>query len=294
MRFLFVDRLLQLSLGTHVVGVKHITPNDYYLFNTDNHRVALISSFIGETIGQLAAWNVMKAYDFQYRPVAGMVGEARIHRPAYVGETLLLEATIDALDETAVRYHGSAKVGNEVIFLLEDALGPMLPMAQFIDAPVVQRQFDEINRPGAWDGILQSTDLLCVEALSTLPAMCYDQILTCIPGEGLTAAKCITRAAPYFADHFPNCPVLPMTVLLECKMNLAKIFLQRSMLDDGYQITTLRKIKMNEFVRPGDVIITHLTMKSQKGNQMVLRFRSEVDGKRVCVLDMVLTATGDA
>ena len=32
---------------------------------------------------------------FSLRPVAGIVAGARLHRPAYIGETLLLESFID-------------------------------------------------------------------------------------------------------------------------------------------------------------------------------------------------------
>ena len=53
------------------------------------------------------------------------------------------------------------------------------------------------------------------------------------PGISLIAEKRVTRAAPYFPDHFPNKPVLPMTVLLECKLNLAREFIARA----GYALT---------------------------------------------------------
>ena len=47
---------------------------------------------------------------------------------------------------------------------------------------------------------------------------------------------------------------------------------------------------MNGFVQPGDELHTQVSVKSQTEDAMVLHFRSEVAGKRVCVLDIVLDA----
>ena len=87
-----------------------------------------MSALIGETLGQMTAWAVMNQNDFRLRPVAGIVESVILQRAAYVGETLELESWIDALDDTAVQYHGEVRVGSELIFRLEGALGPMLPI----------------------------------------------------------------------------------------------------------------------------------------------------------------------
>ncbi len=293
MRFLFVDRILQLSSGEFVRGLKHITRDDAYLCHDEKGRPCFIPSLIGETLGQLAAWNVMFSNDFTLRPVAGVVASAQLHRPAYVGETLLLESVIESLDSQAVQYHSVAWVGSEVVFRIEGALGPLLPMAEFIDEQTVRRQFDEINRPGDWpstQGVV-GADLIgntVTSSLSGFPLL-FDRILDCEPGVSLTAEKCISRAAPYFIDHFPNNPVLPMTVLLECKLNLAREFIAQALFDQPYQISEMRKIKMNGFVHPGDVLICHLKVKEHDAEQLILSYRSEVDGKRVCVLELVMS-----
>lgn len=296
MRFLFVDQILQLSPGEIVRGIKHITGDDTYLCHDGKGQLCFIPSLVGETLGQLAAWNVMYTNDFTLRPVAGVVSSARLHRPAYVGETLLLESVIESLDSRAVQYHSIAYVGDEVVFTIDGALGPLLPMANFIDEQIVRRQFAEINRPGDWPKrqvFTPNSGLAPAEVVLPGSMMVFDRVLDSEPGVSLTAEKCITRAAPYFNDHFPNNPVLPMTVLLECKLNLACEFVARSSFSQCYQVSELRKIKMNEFVQPGSVLITHLKVKEQSEQQLILHYRSEVDGKRVCVLDLVMTAKGN-
>lgn len=291
MRFLFVDRILNLIPGEVVRGIKHITPDDRYLCRDDHGQLCFIPSLIGETLGQLAAWNVMQHNNFSHRPVAGVVSSARLYRPAFIGETLLLESFIDALDETAVQYHSEARVGNEVVFTIDGALGPMLPMNDFINTDVVRRQFAEINRPGNWDEMCLASQQSATKqntADAAVFPMFFDNIISSEPGVQISAEKRVSIAASYFKDHFPKKPVLPMTVLLECKLNLAREFVARAQFDKPYQITEMRKIKMNVFVLPGDVLTCYVTVKKHDSNELILNFRSEVDGKRVCVLDIVM------
>jgi 3-hydroxymyristoyl/3-hydroxydecanoyl-(acyl carrier protein) dehydratase len=296
MRFLFVDRILQLSPGKLARGLKHVTREDAYLCSDDSGRLCFVPSLIGETLGQLAAWSVMAANNFSLRPVAGVVASAHLYRPAYVGETLLLESVIESLDEKAVQYHSIARIGNEIIFSIEGALGPLLPMQDFINSELIRSQFKEINRPGDWPPLNEIELNLEIgdkgtSAMVAAP-MLFDRILNSEPGLSLIAEKRITRAASYFPDHFPNKPVLPLTVLLESKLNLAREFLDRASLTQCYQVSELRKIKMNEFVYPGDVLVCQVKVKQQDERQLVLSYRSEVEGKRVCVLEVVMIAKG--
>lgn len=295
MRFLFVDRILQLQPGGITRGLKHITADDYYLCRDEQGTPCFIPSLIGETLGQLAAWNAMYRCDFAQRPVAGVVGRAHLYRPAYVGETLLLESHIESLDEDAIFYHGVARVGEDVIFRVENALGPLLPMSDFIDATQIRKQFNEINRPGPWP-----PDTPNVEAGEQLshPAqagctMTFDRVLFSEPGTKLVAEKRVSLSAPYFPDHFPNKPVLPLTVLLECKLNLAREFLRRADFPVSYQVTELRKIKMKEFILPGDVVTCSLNLKQNKDDELILSYQSDVAGRRICVLEVLMTAIGE-
>lgn len=292
MRFLFVDRILQLT-PSWVKGIKHVTQEDAYL-SREHNKLFFLPSLIGETLGQLTAWAVMVANNFTQRPVAGVVSRACVHRPAYVNETLLLESFIDHLDDTTVHYHSVAHVNDELVFSIEGALGPLLPMALFINEEEVRRQFAEINRPGDWPvrsvATLEAEPMAALPEQLSFPSMQFDRILHSEPGVSLVAEKRVSRSAPYFPDHFPNKPVLPMTVLLECKLNLAREFLARASLGIQYQVKELCKIKMNEFIYPGDVVVCFLKVKQRDDQQLILSYRSEVEGRRVCVLEIVLVA----
>jgi 3-hydroxymyristoyl/3-hydroxydecanoyl-(acyl carrier protein) dehydratase len=296
MRFLFVDRIVELSPGEWVKGIKHVTRDDAYLTTDDQGRPCFISSFIGETLGQLAAWNVMQKNDFTARPVAGVVAKACLHRPAYVGETILLESYIDVLDEAAVQYHSVARVGAEKVFTIEGALGPLLPMSEFISSDEIRQQFSEVYRLGDWQSIsaanvnfIQDTDQ---DTRPILNHMQFDRIIHNDAGVSLVAEKKINGSASYFPDHFPKKPVLPLTVLLECKLNLAKEFIKNAGYNTEYRVLELRKIKMSGFVQPGDVIVSQISVKQRSQDELILSYRSEVEGKRVCVVDIVFIPKG--
>lgn len=288
MRFLFVDRILSFIPGKYISGIKYITPDDFYLIKDNCGHSIFPSSLIGETLGQLAAWNVMFCQDFQTRPVAGVVSSAKMHRPVKIGDVLFLESFIDNIENHAVSYHSIARVNNETVFTIESALGPLLPMRDFISDEEIKQQFAEIYRLDEGYSPTPSQGLLISSALHHYD-FAFDKIIEANPSIEWIAEKYVSRMAPYFADHFPRNPVLPLTVLLECKISLVRTFMEENYKNLPYDILELRKIKMNEFVRPGDTVQTSMKIKSHENNEILFVFRSEVNQKRVCVLEMLIS-----
>lgn len=291
MNFLFVDRILSLEPGKRTVGLKHITPRDNYLTQGTSGQPVLLTAILGETLGQLCAWNVIHRYDFKLRPVAGVVDQVTIYDEAVVGDTVLLESVIDRLDEQAVYYHSVATVRGKKIFTIDQALGPMLPMDTFNDPEEVKAQFKLLHRPGEFTD-LPAPEMNCHLDTAGLPVQeDYDHLLLWERGVSLVAQKNVSLQAPYFVDHFPRKPVLPMTILLSCKLALAKRFLDDML---GPQVSAqfkphqIRRIKMNEFVSPGESVVTTLKLKSQTSEEIRLQFSSVVDGKRVCVAEAIM------
>ena len=281
MSFLFVDSILDLSSDRGSVrGLKQISSEDIYFSKGDDQQLRFMPSIIGETLGQMTAWAVMQACDFQKRPVAGVVGAVTLHQDAHLGDCLSLESWIELQDEDAVRYHGQVHVGDRLILSLEGALGPMLPMQDFIDPALARQQFSQIHQA--------NKTLRSPNRLSQIKpiALSFDQIIQNEPGISILALKKISPDAPFFPDHFPLKPVLPLTVLLELKMQLAGQFLQESDYST-YHVKALERIKMNDFVLPGDEISTRISIKSKTENELRLHLRTEVAGKRVCICDML-------
>ncbi|OGV36597.1 MAG: hydroxymyristoyl-ACP dehydratase [Legionellales bacterium RIFCSPHIGHO2_12_FULL_35_11] len=292
MSFLFVDRILEFVPGKMCRGLKYVTQDDIYLCQDKNNKLCFSPSMIGEALGQLAAWNAMFSVDFKYRPVAGIVDAAQLIRNVYIGDTILLEANIESVDETAIQYNAKAMVRGEEVFNIRNALGPMMPMQDFIDEDLILKQFKEINRYGDWVGDLGNSskdEIISAKTSPQIVSLTYDKIIEQKSGIRIIAQKKISRQAPFFPDHFPNNPVLPLTVLLECNIDLAHRFIKKSNFAHDFYLSEIRKIKINEFVHPGDEIVTSILVKQHEENILILRFRTEVLGKRVCVLEIVMT-----
>ncbi len=287
MNFLFVDQILESIPGKRIVGLKHVTPADTYLEMSVENKPCLVVAIIGEALGQLGAWNVMALNEFTRRPVAGVVGEVKILGNAYVGDTILLETDIQSVDEQAIHYHSVASVNGKPIFKLKNALGPFLPMENFIDPKQVAIQYDMINRPASQPEILESRLIPNINP-NKFHYVGFDSIVSWEKGKEIVAEKKVSIIEPFFEDHFPRMPVLPLTILLQSKVNLARMFLKDYLGEEKasrYDGHILRRIKMNDFVRPGTILQTTMTLHNESDDKFVFRFSSFVNGKRVCIME---------
>ncbi len=274
--FYFVDQILESDPGCHALGVKHVTPGETFVRPNGGGPPVLFSSIIGEALGQLGACNVIEAKKFTLRPVAGVVGEIIISGEASVGDSILLDTTIDSLTDDAVFYHAVATVEGTEILRLENALGPLLPMEQFNDPEEARNRFSRIYRPGAPIGPEPHEG----ESPSGFDVS-FDEVLDLKTGKEATAVRKVTGHEAFLADHFPRKPVLPLSLLLEAVLQLG-----REVLGDGgpqYVPRAIRRVKMNRFVEPGSELLAKIHVAERKAGTALLSFRCEVDGARVCV-----------
>lgn len=281
MTFLFVDALTQTAIDKPIVGVKRITEGEPFLIENAAGERVFMPALVGEAIGQLGAWAVMASTDFCKRPVAGVVANVAMLADVYPGQVLQLETHIDGVDNEAVEYHGRAMVEGQTIFTVDGAIGPMLRMTTFIDKVEVMTQYQALingSRPlsrcpsdmGAYTNLVPS----------------FDKLLS-FQKDLVVAELLVDEHAPYLNDHFPNKPVLPLTLLLNAKLDLAMNYLNEFVAHNVFKPAMLRKIKMSQFVVPNDCLTTTLKVKSQTADEIVFVFKSEVESKRVCVCEMV-------
>ena len=55
------------------------------------------------------------------------------------------------------------------------------------------------------------------------PFLLVDRVLSCDPGTRIVALKNVTINEPYFQGHFPNYPVMPGVLIIECMAQAAAI-----------------------------------------------------------------------
>jgi 3-hydroxymyristoyl/3-hydroxydecanoyl-(acyl carrier protein) dehydratase len=274
--FHFVDQILEFDPGRHALGIKRVRSCDTFVRPNAAGVATLLSCIIGEALGQLGAWSVMAAKDFAVRPVAGVVGEVAIIGEAAVGDTILLDTTIDSVTDDAVFYHATASVDGATVLRLENALGPLLPMEQFNDPKEVRERFARIHHSGDSAGESQTG-----EGSAAPFDLSFDEILSFEGCKEATAVRTLSGREAFLRDHFPRKPVLPLSLLLESVLQLGQ-----KVLEDGgarYVPTRARKVKMSRFVEPGSSLVAKVQITDRNAENALLKFRCEVGGERVCV-----------
>ncbi len=279
MSFLFVDKIA--SCGEHeITGTKIITGDEPYLVTSKDKESVFIPSLMGEAIGQLAAWKAMQALDFECRPVAGIVDEVEILGDASIGDELQLFATIETLDKQKVQYNGRAEVNGKTTFTIRHALGPMVPMQDFIETAVVKEQYQQALAGKKKNLLMSERTRIDGKSIGFDDSSVFED-------KGLVIArKTLIGDELYLRDHFPMKPVLPLTILLNAKMQLAQAYLQ-AYTDFSPSKTTVRKIKMTRFVEPGESIQTEMSLKLLDNNQARFAFTTKKQGKRICVCEAI-------
>jgi 3-hydroxymyristoyl/3-hydroxydecanoyl-(acyl carrier protein) dehydratase len=208
----------------------------------------LLPCLVAEAVGQLAAWAAMAQMQFETRPVAALVAEARLHGTPLAGERVDLTATFASMSQDAVVYTGSAAVAGATVLELDGCVGAMRPMDEFDDAQRVRRLFESL-RGGA---LATAKDNRA--AAVTLPGVV---VLPCPPENPreCRATLAVPATAPYLADHFPRRPVFPATLLLHTMLGLGSETVHREVTAAGAQsslsVRRVRDVKMRSFVDPG-------------------------------------------
>lgn len=280
MSFLFVDQITAIT-REKATGIKQVTAHEPYLQTIYGEEI-FIPSLIGEAIGQLAAWVAMEACDFECRPVAGVVSAVDILGQVTAGDTLQLCVDIVSLDKQKVQYQGEACVDGRQVFRIENAIGPMVPMEDYIDKAVARSQFAAIHAGKAKAPYEVPPYQLTPSAVE------FDSHSPIIDGEVVWAQKTVTGEEPYLSDHFPKKPVLPLTILLYATMRLALKVID-TLSDFRYQTVRVQKIKMSRFVEPGDTIESELSVKALNKDQAVFALKTYKNKKRICVNELIFS-----
>ena len=139
MRWIWIDRILELERGTRCVAIKNISAAEEVLhdhFPANTHRTALPlqpHSLVIEGMAQTAGILVGHANDFREKVILAKIGKAAFTCTAGPGTTLRYIATIERLDESGASTQGTVE-------RLDPTTGQATPMAE------ISLMFSHIDR----------------------------------------------------------------------------------------------------------------------------------------------------
>ena len=91
------------------------------------------------------------------------------------------------------------------------------------------------------------------------PFLLVDRVLSCDPGKTIVALKNVTINEPFFQGHFPNYPVMPGVLIIECMAQAAAILTfhsEKAKPDKGsvYFFVGIDNARFKKPVVPGDTL----------------------------------------
>jgi 3-hydroxymyristoyl/3-hydroxydecanoyl-(acyl carrier protein) dehydratase len=73
-------------------------------------------------------------------------------------------------------------------------------------------------------------------------------------------------------------------LLMEYNLKLAHSFItdQATEAEKQYRAIAIKRVKIGNFILPGDSVVTRITLKEQQEDRFILSMNNEVNGKKVC------------
>lgn len=242
MRFLFVDKVTSMD-GKNINGSKTFAKDEAMQYQEGPRKGEIASGVISEAIGQLVSWLAIRDNNFTGRPVFLFADKISIKKKVMAGETVELKGEINRTDEQSFVFSGTAYVNGVEVQSIHQCNGFQMPLADLEDPEVTKQRLHDLQTS---KGLVLQDDGRKFDM-----AELVDSVDEMVVGESIVARKKFTGDEPFFADHFPRFPVVPIVMINEMIGRVAS-----RMLTDGKDplvpVREVKNIKIKSFVRPGD------------------------------------------
>jgi 3-hydroxyacyl-[acyl-carrier-protein] dehydratase len=117
------------------------------------------------------------------------------------------------------------------------------------------------------------------------PFLLIDRVVDVVLGESATGIKNVSANEPFFAGHFPNHPVMPGVLIIECMAQTSAVLVVTTLGPEAQgKIVYFMSIDMAKFrrpVMPGDQLRIEVSRKQQRGQVWKFQGYAKVDGRVV-------------
>jgi 3-hydroxyacyl-[acyl-carrier-protein] dehydratase len=118
-RFLFVDRILEVEPGRRILASKLVTMADGYLVTHHSPRPSMPAGILLECMAQVGGDLNLLTRGLKVQTLLVAIDGLRIHRLPHPGETLLIELRMERAYTEGASVTGSVRIGSEVVATLD-------------------------------------------------------------------------------------------------------------------------------------------------------------------------------
>ena len=124
------------------------------------------------------------------------------------------------------------------------------------------------------------------------PFLLLDEVINGNPGKNVTAVKNVKNDDYYFKGHFPENPIMPGVLILEC-MAQASCFLQFNVVDNPQKkmmmLSVVNQAKFIKKVVPGDKLIIYVELIKYRLGTARIKGYASVNNNIVSKADFMAT-----
>jgi 3-hydroxyacyl-[acyl-carrier-protein] dehydratase len=110
-----------------------------------------------------------------------------------------------------------------------------------------------------------------------------DKIQSVENNKKILTSRCLTLNEEYFQDHFPKFPIMPGVLMLESLVQAATWLLHivQKFSFSTFVLSEVQTVKYGQFVKPGDVLKSEVTLEELGIDRARFKGRGFVDGQSV-------------
>ena len=146
MRFLLIDRILEIAPGESATGIKNITMSEDFLAQHFPHKPIMPGVLIIESMVQLADWLVRAGSDFQQIGLPTAFNRIKFRRVVRPGDQLHIKVSISSRDVNLANFKGEAHIGETLVASANFTLS-LEPIDGYLQPEEARRLFEMIHLP---------------------------------------------------------------------------------------------------------------------------------------------------
>jgi 3-hydroxyacyl-[acyl-carrier-protein] dehydratase len=115
------------------------------------------------------------------------------------------------------------------------------------------------------------------------PFLLIDRVIEVTPDEGAIGIKCVSINDPWFQGHFPDRPVMPGVLIIECMAQTAAVLVVETLGPDSagklVYFMSIDGARFRKPVVPGDALHIHVRKLRNRGNVWKFTGEARVEGR---------------